>query len=66
MTPIERRMASVLRQRMKSSLVELASDLESIDVECILEHADELKRLRFSVDNKRHVQAWESRKAGGE
>ena len=65
MTPTESRMASVLRQRMMLALVELAADLGSIGAERILEHADELKRLRASLDNTRHVMAWETRKAGG-
>jgi hypothetical protein len=58
-------MASVLRQRMMLSLVEFAADLGSFGAERILEHADELKRLRASLDNMRHVMAWENRKAGG-
>ena len=65
MTPAESRMASVLRQRMMLALVELAADLGSIGAERIYEHANELKLLRASLDNLRHVMVWETRKAGG-
>ena len=64
MTPTETRMASVLRQRMILSLIELASDIGVMSAERIYEHRDELKRLRASLDNLRHVMAWEGRKAG--
>ena len=63
MTPTETRMASLLRQRMILTLVELAADLGSIGPERLLQHADELKKLRASLDNLRHVMQWEARKA---
>jgi hypothetical protein len=64
LTPAQSRQASLLRQRLVLSLIELACTVGSTPNERIHDRADDLVRLRASIDNMASVLWRDGQKAG--